>query len=212
MDASFWRDRWSEDQIGFHEDQVHPDLVRFSPSWLDGASGVLVPLCGKSVDLPWLADRLPTVGVELVHKAVEALHAEHGLDPDCEPCGPFVAWRTDTLTVLCGDVFDLLPHHVSHVDRVWDRAALVALDPPRRRRYVETLRAALVPSTRILLSSFAYDQSRMSGPPHSVPEEEVRDLYDGADVRILHQDEELDDRWRARGHTWWVRTVYEITL
>lgn len=212
MDASFWRERWGADQIGFHEHQVHPDLQRFAEDWLEGASGVLVPLCGKTVDLPWLARRVPTVGVELVHKAVEALHDEHGLSADCEPSGSFVAWRTENLTVLCGDVFELRPHHVAQVNRVWDRAALVALDPPRRRRYAETLRNALQPGAQILLSAFAYDQQRMSGPPHSVPEDEVRSLYDGADIEVLLEDRELDPRWKQRGHDWWVRTVYRVTL
>ena len=212
MDGEFWRSRWSTGRIGFHKSEVHPDLLQRRDAWLDSGSRVLVPLCGKTLDLAWLAERVPTVGVELVPTAVEQLHAEQSIEAEVGVDGSFRAWRSPNLTVLEGDVFDLSEAHVAGVDRVWDRAALVALRPDQRTRYVRHLRDLLDPGARVLLNTFAYDPSVMSGPPHSVTEEEVRDHYAGADVDVVYVDEAVDPAWEARGHRWFRKTLWLITL
>ena len=51
-----WESRWREGRIGFHKTEVQPMLVRHAEVLLTGnPQRVFVPLCGKSVDLPWLA-------------------------------------------------------------------------------------------------------------------------------------------------------------
>ena len=212
MDPDFWRQAWEEGRIGFHQDRVHPELERLSADWLDGASGVLVPLAGKSHDLPFLAQRVPTVGVELAERAVAQLHEEHGLAASVDTEGPFRVWRSPGLTLLEGDVFDLDREHVAGLDRVWDRAALVALRPAQRRAYVDHLRGLLPAGSRVLLSAFAYDPTVMDGPPHSVPRDEVEALYDGASVEVLSVDDTVPGGFAARGHAWWRRTLYHIPL
>ncbi len=74
MHKDFWQERWAHNEIGFHLDDVHPGMRRHWPRLAlpDGAT-VLVPLCGKSLDLAWLAGQgFNVVGVELSEKAVEA--------------------------------------------------------------------------------------------------------------------------------------------
>lgn len=209
MDPEFWRSRWREGKIGFHQDRVHPDLLAHADQVLDGAA-VLVPLCGKSVDLPWLAERLPTVGVELSEIAVTELFAEHGLVPAIDQVEGMRRFRAGSLTVLLGDFFDLRPAHLpSGIDRVWDRAALVALDPSRRQRYAAHLRA-LLPTGRVLLNSFVYDPSVMEGPPHSVPPSELAAIYPNATIDRLDDREELTERFRELGHAWWRTQVHRI--
>jgi thiopurine S-methyltransferase len=211
MDPEFWKAKWRAGQIGFHQPEVHADLLRFGEAVVDGA-GVLVPLCGKSVDLPWLAARTPTVGVELSELACAQLFEEHGLTPSVDQDGPFVRWRAGDLVVLQGDVFDLTPARLPFpVDRVWDRAALVALDPGRRRRYAAHLRALLPPGGRLLLNAFAYDPAVMDGPPHAVDEDEIAALFAGDLLQVLAVSDEVGDRFRAIGHTWWRTTVHLVT-
>lgn len=210
MDADFWKQRWVEGQIGFHRDEVHPDLLAYGEDLTDGA-GVLVPLCGKSLDLLWLAERVPTVGVELSEIAVRQLFTEHGLKPEIESFGPITRYRSGQLVVLQGDLFEVTTEHLPFpVDRCWDRAALVALDPARRPRYAARLPALLRAPWRILLNAFTYDPDVMDGPPHSVPEVEVRALYAPAVVDVLDERDELTERFAQRGHTWWRTQVYRI--
>ena len=64
MKPEFWKERWVRGEIGFHQAEVEPGLV----THLGGLAPtrVLVPLCGKSLDLAWLATQgHQVVGVEL---------------------------------------------------------------------------------------------------------------------------------------------------
>jgi thiopurine S-methyltransferase len=59
VDASYWHNRWQSQNIkGFHLPTPNPLLVRHFPALgLPKGARVFVPLCGKSVDLPWLASQ-----------------------------------------------------------------------------------------------------------------------------------------------------------
>lgn len=221
MEPDFWHDKWRKGQIGFHQDAVHDDLVGHA-DWLlgGGPRRVLVPLCGKSRDLHWMARQGHAVaGVELSRLAAEAMHAEQGLDWTVDPLGPYTRLRSGSGQVLVGNVLDLGPDLAAGAlggapDRLWDRAALVALRPADRQRYVDTLTAVLAPGARVLLAALAYDPAVMDGPPWSVDEPTVRALWSHADVTLLDRQELVEDepRWRERGHQTFRRELYAITL
>ena len=93
MEPDFWRARWSEGRIGFHEGAPNAHL-RQNLDVLAGARRVLVPLCGKAEDLAFLAaSGREVVGVELVEDAVRAFFAEHGLAPTVTREGPLEIGR-----------------------------------------------------------------------------------------------------------------------
>ncbi|MGC9460848.1 thiopurine S-methyltransferase, partial [Vibrio genomosp. F10 str. 9ZD137] len=57
-DPDFWHSKWAANQIGFHLEDVNPLLIQYWPKTQPKRSdSVLVPLCGKSEDLVWLATR-----------------------------------------------------------------------------------------------------------------------------------------------------------
>ena len=78
MNPEFWIDRWQSGRIGFHQDAVHPELRdRWSELGLSPGATVLAPLCGKSLDMRWLAERgHRVVGIELSELAVRAFFEE----------------------------------------------------------------------------------------------------------------------------------------
>ena len=80
---TFWHDRWTTGQLGFHEGRPNAHLTRWWPTLgLAANARVLVPLCGKSKDLAWLlAQGHTVVGVELSPIACAAFFAEQGLEP-----------------------------------------------------------------------------------------------------------------------------------
>ncbi|EXF43869.1 thiopurine s-methyltransferase [Pseudomonas sp. BAY1663] len=56
---------------------------------------MLVPLCGKSLDLAWLAGQgFNVLGVELSEKAVEAFFAEQQLEAEVSQAGAFRVYRS----------------------------------------------------------------------------------------------------------------------
>ena len=78
-----------------------------------------------------------------------------------------------------GDFFALEPESAGTFAAVWDRGALVALDPPTRERYVQTIAGVLTPGGKILLSSLEHEpfpEGRVDSP-YSIDEVEVRRLY-----------------------------------
>lgn len=192
----FWHERWTLNQIGFHEGRPNAHLERFWPELgLDPGARVLVPLCGKAHDLEWLAARgHPVTGVELSPLACAGFFAERGLRPEVRPQGPYMAWSAGGVTILQGDFMKL----EGTWDACWDRAALIALPPELRPRYGQVLRSCLAPHAPVLLITFVYDQGKRDGPPFSVGDAEVQALYPGA--TMLHREGLHEDpRWKEVG-------------
>ncbi|MEM6734318.1 MAG: thiopurine S-methyltransferase [Myxococcota bacterium] len=180
MEAEFWRSRWSEGQIGFHRDEVHPTLTEFAANQPYFPGAVFVPLAGKSVDLPWLARQgAKVLAVELVRDAVEALFHEHALDFERTEGGELATYRATALdlTVYQGDLFSLRAEHLADVTWTHDRASVVALPEEMRTRYGQHLSHLLPQNVTLTVTTFEYDQNEMSGPPFSVPQSEVERVF-----------------------------------
>jgi len=179
MQPDFWHDRWREGRIGFHQDKPTPLLLEHWPA-LGVAPGtkVFVPLAGKSLDLAWFAAQGHRVlGVELSQLAVEQFFAEHGLEPARRTSRYGTHYEAGGTELICGDVFGLDAEALAGCDAVFDRAALIALPPDLRRRYVRDLHARLPQGCRGLLVTLEYPQHQKDGPPFSVAEAEVREAY-----------------------------------
>ncbi|HEY6880386.1 MAG TPA: thiopurine S-methyltransferase [Polyangiales bacterium] len=215
MEHAFWHARWQSKQIGFHLQTPNPVLVRWYERALPVAPGsrVFVPLCGKSLDVIWLREQGHRVaGIELSPVAVRELFSEHGLVDDAQPAGALIRHATAGLDVWEGDVFDLDTKELGAVEGYYDRAALVALPPALRKRYVDHVTSLLQPGTRGMLVSFEYQPSE-GGPPFSVAEDEVRALYEpGFHVELLERADILDaePRFRERGITSLYETAYAV--
>jgi thiopurine S-methyltransferase len=201
VDPSFWHERWHTGQIGFHQTSVHPFLERWWPSLaVPSHARVYVPLCGKSLDMVWLAVRgHRVVGSELSGLAVREFFGECGATAESAPHGPFLKHASGAFEILEGDALALTPDVLGHVDAVYDRAALVALPPVMRQQYAASF-ARLVPSGgRVLLVAFEYPQHLKAGPPFSVEPHEVESLY-GRDfeVRELERVDLIDESPKFR--------------
>lgn len=178
MDKQFWQDRWTKNQIAFHNPEAHPLLVRhFDAVVSKKAPHVFVPLCGKSLDLVWLAEQGCTVtGAELSELAVQQFFDELGIQPHIAAAGALTRYEGNGITIYQGSVFDVTADMLGPVDLVYDRAALVALPETMREQYARHLRETTQNATQLLIC-YEYDQSCSDGPPFSVDEAEVRRQY-----------------------------------
>lgn len=203
MQASFWLEKWQKGETGFHQEAVNPYLERYWPELrLPAGSGVFVPLCGKSRDMLWLRDLGHAVtGVELSEIAVEGFFSENNLKPRHSGEGKFKVAETEGIRILCGDFFDIAASDLQKAKGVFDRAALIALPPEMRRKYARHLAKILPGGAQILLVTLEYPQEEMTGPPFSVPAEEVEALFkDGFSIRQLERaDIFAHDRLAQRG-------------
>lgn len=198
MENEFWHSRWREGRIGFHEGRTNVFLERHGGK-LGTNKRVLVPLCGKSQDLAYLAGLgHEVVGVELVEQAVRAFFEEQGLTPDVEPRNAHRLYRAGNITIVVGDVLMVGHSEVGDVTALYDRAALIALPPPVRARYTHHLRSLLAPGSSGLVVTLEYPQEKMEGPPFSVPEAELRTHYAGLALQELETGAESES-FRSQG-------------
>ncbi|WP_244534618.1 thiopurine S-methyltransferase [Hyphomicrobium sp. CS1GBMeth3] len=211
----FWIERWQRGEIGFHQPEGNDLLVKHWPSLgLAPGSTVLVPLCGKSFDMVWLAAQgYRVIGVELSPLAVDDFFREQGIEADTHTEGRFVVRSAGPISIWCGDVFDLTADLLSEVAAVYDRAALVAFPRSLQGRYAAKLVEALSERVQILLISLAYPVGQIPGPPFSTPLMNVAEMFgDVYDIDVLENRDGLaqSPNLKARGVTSLEETAYVL--
>ncbi len=178
MDSKFWIDAWKEGRTAFHQEQFHEKLLAYFPRLTPQAGQkVLVPLCGKTRDMIWLHDLgLKVYGIELYEEAVKDFFTENNLNaPMISEEQNFKNYSFQNITISCGDFFKF--NNKEAFDIIYDRAALVALPESMRKDYAKIITASLKKNGKYLLISYEYNQTEMEGPPFSVSESEIQDLY-----------------------------------
>lgn len=199
MDAEFWQARWTRSEIGFHQAEVNPYLQRYwSSLMLTQGTRVLVPLCGKSQDMAWLAGQgFQVIGVELAQRAVEDFFAEHELQPQITEVDGLSLYQAGSVAIYCGDFFALNERHLGDCVGLYDRAALIALPERMRERYVVHLTQVLPSGCQGLLVTLDYDPAKMDGPPFAVTDAQVQRQFSPAwDVQPLACVDVLGENWR----------------
>jgi thiopurine S-methyltransferase len=188
MEIDYWASRWKDGRTGWHEGRANRFLATHIER-LGQATRVLVPLCGKTEDMAFLAARgHEVVGIEAVEAAARAFFAEHGVTPKVHDLRSGVrSLSSGRVTIIVSDVFACTKADVGAMGGLYDRAALVALPPDVRRRYVPHLRAMLETPASALVVTFDYRQEAFQPPPFAVSEAEVRELYAGAHVEAIDE-------------------------
>lgn len=181
QDNHLWLKFWRDERTDFHQSAVNPLLSKFWSSLeLAHGSRIFVPLCGKSLDMIWLAlQGHEVIGVELSPVAVEDFFRENGLKPVIRQMGQFTLWSDGKLNILCGDYFALTKADIGQIDTVYDRSALTALPEKIRSLYVAQLRQ-LVPNTaRIFLLTIEDAAENATMKQANGVDEEINTLYSG---------------------------------
>lgn len=182
-----WLARWEAGRIGWHEAGGNAGLKAHWPE-LEPGSRVLVPFCGKSIDLVWLAGRgLEVTGVELSTVAVAAFFDENGLAYERDRLGDQERWRASDmdLSLVCGDYMAFADQPF---DALYDRGALVAVPAGQRPAYVRHTDSLLAPDAFRLVITLEYPQSRVEGPPYAVMPDELERYWPGLVCVSRHND------------------------
>ena len=226
MEAQFWLDKWHKQETGFHLASVHPLLQKFYAEVFEPQLGVFVPLCGKTSDLAFFAekgsytDNVKVVGCELAENAVKAFFAEQKQSDDrksddkqlkVSELESFKSYQLDNIEILVGDYFDLQPKQLEACTRIYDRAALIALPESMRKVYVEHMRN-LLPHAKMLLISLEYPQHEMNGPPFSVSQDAVNQLFSFAKIKQVYTNNILskEPKFESRGLSALYESAYVI--
>ena len=207
----YWHNRWDKEQTGWHRAIYNDLLLKHWPS-INAPSGgqVIVPLCGKSLDMLWLAEQgYNVVGLEMVEQAVQAYFEENKLETVSNEIGKHIKYSSPPFTIFQGDLFDL-EAGVVQADAWYDRAAMVALPNSLREDYVKQICQQTKPGASGLLITFAYPQEQMDGPPFALHDEDVFGFFtDGFEVECLEKIDLEDEK--DRGLSKVTSTVFKIT-
>ena len=198
----YWTDRWKEDKIGWHRDEVNEYLIKYIEELTGGRSNirVFVPLSGKSVDMLWLADQGYTVvGVELAKQAIESFFSENILTFTVESVKmaatsePAEVYKCNEkqITIFCCDLFILSEEDVGgKFDAIWDRGSISAIVPSagdRGKRYTKLMHSLLACNGNYMVESHYYEIDRGNNPPASISDELRNELF-GEDFTIKELD------------------------
>jgi thiopurine S-methyltransferase len=169
-----WLDRWENGRTGWHEPHGNAAL---KAHWREDRGRVLVPLCGKSADLAWLAGRgHEVVGVEVARKAIVAFFEEQAIACEVDRSGPLDCYRgvEVPISIYCGDYLAFI---AEPFDALYDRGAFVAIESAMRDRYATHTHRLLRQDARVLLVTVEYDQAAAQGPPYSVSAADVQRFW-----------------------------------
>lgn len=178
MEASFWHQKWVRGEIGFHQKDINPFLLKHLEKLnIPKGSRIFLPLCGKTRDFLFLLESgHQVIGAELSELAIKELFKELCLNPEITPVGELIRYSGQDIDVFVGDIFDVAAEYLGHISAIYDRAALVALPVEIRARYTSHL-MNITNTAPQLLVSYEYDQKLMDGPPFSLTEGEIKQHY-----------------------------------
>ncbi|MCM2319592.1 MAG: thiopurine S-methyltransferase [Pseudomonas sp.] len=194
-DNLLWLQLWRERRTDFHQRTVNRLLTGFWPTLgLPRGSRIFVPLCGKSLDMLWLAEQgHEVVGVELSPLAVRAFFRENRLQPVRRQQGELTLWQHGNIRILCGDYFALTEADLGPIDTVYDRAALTALPAEVRTLYVAHLRRIVPATATVFLLTIEDAEENATLEQARGVDDEVAALYaDGFEITLAHVESVLE--------------------
>ena len=165
---------------------------------------ILLPLCGKSVDLLWLwRHGHDVVGVEDFAKSISDFAADSHLVPEDVNNNKSQDEEMQAIKECIGaeEMLSLLqssfsPSNASgspftdhSFNAVWDRSAFVSMPPRYHGFYAEAIKRLLNwHDFRFMLLVYEFDETAVKGPPYAVTQDRVRALFqDFADIHRIYE-------------------------
>lgn len=187
-----WSRLWSSGEEYWHCQEVNSYLKRnyFKFMELQPSSQVLVPLCGKSVDMKWLYERGHTVvGIEAVEQPILEFFDQYSLNYTKTFCdavdGHLYESSDGRIKLFHCDVFNFCSNAAGLMDCVWDRGSLIAVNPTARQKYADLMITLMKNDFRYLLWTMEFDNSGYSHSPYPVPLNELQRLFKPWSIEIL---------------------------
>jgi thiopurine S-methyltransferase len=239
-----WSQRWTDNKLGWHKTEPHQFLIKYGselvPQFLGTDEGVtcladekdpkekvriFVPLCGKTMDMAFLAHHTSVdevVGCDGIRKALTDFSEEHddlGIE-EVSSVGAFDSFKGKGITLLKGNHFELDDEVTGgKFDGILDRASIVAINPDLREKYVDIMGQLIKPGGSILLVTVdrreGTQEGMGAGPPFSVDDKEIQRLYANLDwvdsvTKLEECDEFQDEESKSRYTMQGVDSLFEL--
>uniref|UniRef100_A0A8D0GXW1 thiopurine S-methyltransferase n=1 Tax=Sphenodon punctatus TaxID=8508 RepID=A0A8D0GXW1_SPHPU len=216
-----WLRKWEAGNIGFHKKERHLLLEKYLDALLNSKSRlkILFPLCGKAVEMKWLADMgHKVVGVELSERALKEFFTEQNLSyseesvPEISGAKVFKS-TSGNISLYCCSILEFSSMVAGKFDGIWDRGSLVAINPCDRECYANLMLSLMERDSCCLLVTVVYDPSKIKGPPFYVPDSEVKSLFGGlCDIKCLEKRDDFSDLQKLWGLDYFFEVIYLLKL
>jgi|TARA_B110000238_G_scaffold191472_1_gene225717 thiopurine S-methyltransferase len=203
-----WRDRWKDNRIGWHQELGNASLKKhWSP--VNRSCTVLVPLCGKSKDLVWLANLgHRVIGIEVSEIGARAFFLENNLiykESTYKNLKIFEAINIQ-ISIYCGDYFD---YDLCDAEALYDRGSIVAIRPEIRSSYVHHMKSLLGQEAYKFIISLEYAEGFVEGPPYSIKPVEMLSYWSDLIEKDSYNDiENSSPKFRKSGLNQVIETVW----
>uniref|UniRef100_A0A2K6AUG5 Thiopurine S-methyltransferase n=1 Tax=Macaca nemestrina TaxID=9545 RepID=A0A2K6AUG5_MACNE len=214
-----WQDKWVNGKTAFHLEQGHQLLKKHLDTFLKDKSGLRVffPLCGKAVEMKWFANRGHSViGVEISELGIREFFTEQNLSYTEEPITKIPGAKvfkssSGNISLYCCSIFDFPRTNIGKFDMIWDRGALVAINPGDRKRYADTMLSLLGKKFQYLLCVFSYDPTKHPGKVHQfyVPHAEMKGKI--CNIHCLEKVDAFEERHKSWGIDYLFEKLYLLT-
>ena len=205
-----WKQSWNDGKTGFHLSKTNPSLEQYA-HLLDQEHTILVPLCGKTLDMHFLHNRNHSVvGIELVPQAINDFFQEWGVVPTTHQN----RFNHERITVINSNIFAIQSQDLPTIDGIFDRAALVALPTSIRVQYAAHLLSLLKDGGTLLLITYDMPRPQDQGPPFTVRQHDVPHLFKHASsvelLKEIHNTPQDEPRLISRGVAWSKEHIWKI--
>ncbi|WP_445946478.1 thiopurine S-methyltransferase [Shewanella sp.] len=215
MEPNFWHDKWHQQLIGFHQPQVNQLLLtHWQQLDIPSQGQVFVPLCGKSLDMCYLAELGHNVlGCELNLSAVEQFYVENQLTVTSQTLAEHKLFNCEQIQIWQGDIFTLAAQTTQNISGFYDRAALIAWPESLRLGYVKQLATLIPKGCTGLLVTLDYPQETLQGPPFAVSPTWIEvHMSEYFEIRLLACHDVLEDnpRFVKKAVPWLNEAAYQL--
>jgi thiopurine S-methyltransferase len=209
-----WLTSWESGHIPFHLKTVNSMLEKYWPKLaISPSSNIFVPLCGKSLDLLWLANQgYKVIGVELSEIACKSFFIENELAYKTKTQDEFICYYNDQIEIYCGDFFALTPEMLPSIHAVYDRAALVALPKKLRQPYADHLIKLTATQSKILLIALD-SKDEVVAPPYPLTHQQIKTLFEKkflVEEWLHYPIVDIPDELQKKGYSEIYHTVYGL--
>ncbi|XP_071807487.1 thiopurine S-methyltransferase-like [Asterias amurensis] len=217
--AQDWKKKWESGKTRFHNQKVHRMLTKHIHRLVEGMNEprMLIPLCGKTLDMVWFLDRgYSVVGCEIAELGVKQFFTENEIEYTTETLkdtdGLVYKGKDKDVTIYVTDFFTLTSALIGQFDCIWDRGSLAAINPDDRKRYRDVICDVLKPSGRYLLDIFEIPHDVFCGPPHNLDPEELKLLYGGSfEIEQLEHVDAMNPWSKSWGVTYFYENDFLLT-
>ena len=180
----YWDECWKEGHTPWSYEGSDDLGIKLLPQYLpqispkDEPLRALVPLCGNSSVVRLLHEYgCDVTGIDLVTTPLRELREEafSELSFQKERDSSYSKWSAERLTLIEGDFFHVSFKHSFNL--LYDRAALVAIDPEKRTEYASKILSLLAPGGLLFLEFFDVGTFMTEKPPFPVQRHIVRSLF-----------------------------------